>query len=114
MMKLICINCPFGCEINVEEKGDELLISGNNCKAGEKYARNEVTCPKRMITSSAYVYGNKRVSCKSREAIDKKLIFSVMEEIHKLRLNAPIRINDVLIKNVLNSGVDIIATKNID
>lgn len=113
-MKLICINCPMGCEIDVSKKGEEVFVSGNSCKAGEKYALNEISAPKRIITSTAYVDNGKRVSCKSSSAIDKKLIFSVMEEIHHLRLKAPIRINDVLIQNVLNTGVNIIATRNID
>ena len=113
-MELICINCPMGCLIDVQKENDELIITGNNCKAGENYARNEISAPKRTITSTCYINSGKRVSCKTNKPIDKKIMLDVMKEIHKLKLDPPIRINDVLIKNVLNTDVDIVATKNID
>lgn len=111
-MELICINCPIGCTITVEKKGNDLSISGNSCPRGEKYARDEVLHPKRMITSTIYVSNGERVSCKTREAVDKDRIFEVMDAIKKARINKPVHIGDVLIEDV--AGTDIIATKNVE
>ena len=42
-----------------------------------------------------------------------KPIKDVLEEIKKLRLQAPIEIGTVLIENILGTGVNIIATKTV-
>ena len=49
--------------------------------------------------------------CKTSGPIPKEKIFLVMTEINKLNVDLPIKMNQVLIKNVLSLGVDIIATK---
>ncbi len=66
------------------------------------------------MTSTINVINGDRVSCKTKEAISKSKIFDCMEAIRKAKVSAPIKIGDVLIKNVANTGVDVIATKNID
>lgn len=106
-----CIVCPKGCKIKV--KGDE--ITGYTCLRGLNYVKQEITLPKRTITSTVKV-SNRDIMCpcKTSGDIDKKLIFDVMKEINKAKINAPIKINDVIIKNVLNTNIDILSTKNID
>ena len=113
MKELICITCPRGCHLSVD---DNLNVTGNMCPRGAMYAKAELTHPVRMVTSSVYVDSKTevRLPVKTKEPIPKELIFDVMEEIYKVRVKAPIKIGDVVIKNVLGSGVDIIATKNID
>lgn len=116
MREMICICCPLGCHLVVDDKDlNDIKVTGNTCLRGVKYAKDEVTCPKRVITSLVKVKEGDLpvVCCKSKESIDKKLIFEVLDEIKKVEVTAPIHIGDVLIKNVLNTGVDIIATKEI-
>ena len=51
--ELICIGCPMGCPLTVQlEDGEILSITGQTCKRGEVYARNEVTNPTRIVTST--------------------------------------------------------------
>ena len=111
---LICINCPRGCNLEIDTK--TLEVKGNFCPRGIEYAKNEITLPKRTITSTILVSNgiDKLVSCKTNKQIDKDKIFLVMKEINSTIVNAPIKIGDVLIKNILNTGVDIIATKNVE
>lgn len=114
--EMICIGCPLGCNLNVKIDGEDIIVTGNTCPNGEKYAKEEVTNPKRIVTSTIKVLNNKtsRVSCKTDKAIDKNKIFACMEEIKSASALAPIKIGDILIKNVADSDVNIIATKNID
>ena len=107
----ICIVCPKGCHIHVDNEN----ITGNSCPRGKAYVIQELTNPTRMITSSFKVInGEVNVCpCKTSQAISKDLMFKVMEEINKLRVEAPIAYHQVLIKNIFGSGVDIIATKEI-
>ena len=113
MKELICITCPRGCHLLVD---DDLNVTGNTCPRGVIYAKAELTHPVRMVTSTVVV--DSKVECrlpvKTKDPIPKELIFEVMEEINKVVVKAPIKIGDVVIKNVLNTGVDVVATKNID
>lgn len=111
MKDLICITCPRGCHIHID---DDLHVTGNTCPRGEAYAISEVTHPKRMITSTVKVDGVvDRVSVKTREAVDKELIFNVMKEINKVSLHAPLHRGDVAIENVCGTHVDVIVTKDV-
>ena len=113
MKELICITCPRGCRLSVD---DELNVTGNFCPRGAAYAKAELIHPVRMVTSSVNVVSEveARLPVKTKEPIPKELIFKVMEEISKTIVHAPIYIGDVVIKDVLGTGVDIIATKNIE
>lgn len=107
----VCICCPRGCLLEVEDG----LVKGNQCLKGKKYGIEESSCPKRIITTLIRINNREdlMVSCKSTEAIEKSLINDVLKEISLMSVPAPIHIGDVLIKNILNTGIDIIATKNI-
>lgn len=112
--ELTCINCPMGCRITVNMDGNEVVsVSGNTCKRGEIYARNEVTAPVRTVTTTMCVEGGSvdRVSCKTKEPVPKDKIFDVMSEINKACCKAPINIGDVLIEDVAGTGIAVVATK---
>lgn len=114
---LTCIGCPKGCELTVEIDNDEIIaVSGNTCPKGEKYARSEFTNPKRIVTSIVKVEGGNIAvaAVKTREAIPKNKISECMDEIRKITVKAPVNISDIIVKNVADTGVDVIATKKID
>lgn len=116
MKEMICINCPMGCHLTVDDSNiNDIKVTGNTCPRGAVYARNEVTCPKRMVTASVKVVGGNiaMVSAKTKEAIPKELIFDCLNELKTVTLTAPVSIGDVIISNVCGCGVDVIATKNI-
>ena len=114
MRELICINCPLGCHLSVDDKDvANVKVTGNTCPRGVTYAVSEVTSPKRMVTSSVPVVGSKvlRVSVKISAPIPKNRIFDCLQEIKKLRPTAPVAIGDVLLSNVCDTDVNIIATR---
>lgn len=116
MREFVCICCPMGCHLVVDDSDKEnIKVSGNTCPRGKNYGINEVTAPKRMVTSSIKVKNGKDdvVSVKTKEAIPKELIFDVLNELKGLEVNAPVSIGDVIIKNVLNTGIDIVASRNV-
>lgn len=110
---LICIGCPNGCLVTVDKNPDgSLSITGNTCKKGEEYARNEMTAPKRTVTSIVRVSGGKNpvVSVKTKEEIPKEKIAACMEEINRTALKAPVSLGQIVIADVAGTGVDIVAT----
>ena len=114
--ELTCIGCPMGCLVTVEmENGEILNITGNTCKIGDTYARKEVTNPTRIVTSTVMIGGSDktRLPVKTASDIPKSAIFDVMEVINHAQAKAPVKIGDVIIKDVAGTGVDVIATRNI-
>ena len=119
-VNLTCIGCPLGCQIEVmmDEDGEILLVTGNTCPRGDKYARKEVTAPTRIVTSSVRVYGSKTgermVPLKTASDIPKGKIMDVIRDLRGVSVPCPVRIGDVLFRDVAGTGVDMIATKNVD
>lgn len=115
--KLICINCPMGCALTVMmNEGEVVSVSGNTCKRGAVYARKEVTNPTRIVTTTVRVNGGNQamVSVKTREDIPKEKIMDCIKALKEVVVDAPVRIGDIVLGNVAGTGVDIVATKNVN
>ena len=111
---LTCVACPLGCSITVEldDAGNILSVTGNTCKRGDAYARTEMTNPTRSLTSTVKVEGGAHpvVPVKSAAPVPKSMLFDCMKEINQITLQAPVKIGQVVIKNILGTGVDIVTT----
>ena len=107
----ICIICPKGCHIVVD--GDN--ISGYTCLRGLNYVKQESIDPRRTLTTTVKVNDKNIRVCpvKSSDTLPKDKLFASMEEINKISVDLPIKLHQVVIKNILNTGVDIITTKEI-
>ena len=115
--RLTCIGCPMGCPLTVKmEHGEVVSVTGNTCKRGDIYARKEVTNPTRIVTSTVRVTGGSEamVSVKTKEDIPKGKIFDCVKALKNVEVAAPVHIGDVLVKDVAGTGVDVIATKNVE
>ena len=114
---LTCIGCPLGCQITVTmENGEVTDVKGNTCPRGDKYAREEVTNPTRVVTSIVKVEGGNlaAVSVKTKDVIPKGKIFECVKALKTVEVPAPVHIGDVLVEDVAGTGVDIVATKNVE
>lgn len=113
---LVCIVCPRGCRLTlVEDKENEkgYAVEGNICKRGVDYAIKEVTNPTRVITTTVVIENAllNRLPVKTLGEVPKGKIFECMEEINNARVSAPIKVGDVIIKDICNTGVDIVSSK---
>ena len=115
--ELTCICCPLGCQITVGlENGEVVSVTGNTCMRGDDYARKEVTSPTRIVTSTVKVTGGKSsvISVKTKSDIPKEKIFECVKVLKEVEVQAPIAIGDVVLSNVAGTGVDIVATKDVE
>ena len=114
-MEITCINYPVGCRLNVTlENGQVVSVTGNTCKRGETYARQECVDPQRMVTAVIPVAGSAMpLSVKTRTPIPKKLIDDCMKALSEVQIAAPVAAGSVVLANVCGTGVDIIATKSV-
>jgi CxxC motif-containing protein len=113
---LICIGCPLGCAITVEMDGTKIIsVQGNTCPRGDAYARKEVTAPTRIVTSSVHVKGgiNAMVNVKTASDVPKDKIFDCIEALRGVEVTAPVCIGDVIVPNAADTGVDIVAARNV-
>ena len=114
--ELICIGCPLGCNLTVEMDGGQVVsVNGNTCKRGDDYARKELTDPRRIVTSTVPVAGGNLpvVSVKTASDIPKGKILECLCALKGVTLTPPVQIGDVIVENVADTGVDVIATKSI-
>jgi len=113
---ITCVVCPIGCKILVKIDGTRLeIVEGNKCKKGIEYVKNEVFNPRRMLTTSVLVNGGEwpLVSVKSSEPVPKEKLFSILKEIKRLVVNAPVKSGQIIIKNTANTDINIVATKTV-
>ncbi len=111
-MELICIVCPKGCHMTVDENGK---VSGNTCKKGEAFAIAEKTCPMRTVCSTVATTFKYLPVLPVRTAgeIPKAKIPELMKLVNTVKVSKKVKRGDVILKNVLDCGVDLIATESI-
>ncbi|MGG5315003.1 DUF1667 domain-containing protein [Enterococcus sp. AZ072] len=111
MKPFICIMCPKGCHLAVDEEND-YQVTGHSCNKGVKYGKAEATNPIRVVTSTVVVRnGNShRCSVKTLDGIPKESVREAMTILNQVRLQAPVEIGDIVLENLLNTGIDVVAT----
>lgn len=112
---ITCIECPQGCQLEVDiENGYVVKVTGQKCKKGEGYARQEIENPMRVLTSVVLTQGleMKMVPVKTSQAIPKAKLLPAMEAVKIIRLKNPVKVGAVIEKNLLGLGVDLISTRD--
>lgn len=115
MKELICIVCPRGCHLRVDET-QNYAVTGNNCPRGAEYGRNELTHPTRMLTSTVRITGaaHRRCPVKTEQPVPKEALFAIMDELNGVTLTAPVRYGQEVLANAAGTGVRVIATRAMD
>ena len=116
--EMICILCPLGCKMQVSEKPDqpgELSVRGVQCKKGKEYAYGEFKNPTRTLTSTVVIHNAPlpRLPVRTSKPLPKGMVFEAMDEINKIELEGPVQMGDVIIKGLLGTDIDIIATRSL-
>lgn len=111
--ELTCIVCPKGCRLRVELDGKKVIsVEGYTCKRGLAYAETECTAPMRTLTTTAPVEGGGVVPVKTDKPIPKELLFECMQAVNAACVPADARIGDIVIENVLGTGVNVVTTRD--
>lgn len=114
-VELTCITCPMGCQLTATvEDGTVTYVTGNTCPRGAQYAREELTTPMRMLTGT--------VKCKrgrlpllpvvSAAKLPKTGIIAAAAALRSVKVTAPVKAGDVIVKNIMGFGVDIVAARD--
>lgn len=114
--ELICIVCPNGCHLTIDDNGGNITVTGNKCPRGKKFAEVEMTAPTRSVTSTVRtVYSQMPVvPVRTNGEISKDKIFELMRVINSLTADRLYRAGEVIYPNALNTGVDVIVTADMN
>lgn len=115
--EIICTVCPTGCRITVEGEGADISsINGYTCKRGIQYATDEFILPKRILTCSVALEGAGRAVLPVRSAapLPRESVFDCMKVIKETCVAAPVKVGDVIVKDILGLGVDIVSSMSIE
>lgn len=123
MLQFNCTTCPSECLLTVEVERDAndtvaavRSVTGNSCPRGDKFAHQELTCPMRVLTTTVAVSGGDEVllPVRTAEAIPLELHAQVMTLIRSLVVNAPIHMGDVILPNLLDTNINLVASMDIE
>lgn len=122
-LRFNCTTCPSECLLAVEVERDAdghvaevRRVTGNSCPRGDKFAHQELTCPMRVLTTTVAVSGGDEalLPVRTAEAIPLALHAQAMDLIRDVVVEAPIRMGDVVLKDLLNTNINLIASMDID
>lgn len=113
---LICITCPKGCSLELSVDGTTLIKAKGGCKRGHEYAERELKDPRRMVATTVRIQNalHPLLPVYTSAAFPKGRIPELVAELRKASVNAPVRMGQVLIKDVLGSGIDVLASRSAD
>ena len=114
MKELICIVCPKGCHLRVDEDNG-YAVTGNGCPRGAEYGKIELTHPTRVVTSTVKCQGAAHPRCpvKTDAPIPKSLIMQAVRCLDGVELTAPIHTGDIVVPDVCGTGVSFVATRDL-
>ncbi len=119
--QMTCIICPMGCsmEVRIEHDGLEkrvLSVRDNGCPRGEQYAFKEVRHPTRTLTTTVAVKNGEAplVPVKTSAEIPKQFLFSAMEILRRIVVDAPVSCGQIIIKDLLGTSVAVTACADVE
>lgn len=114
-MNMICIVCPKGCALSATKTNQGVVVEGNDCPRGEAFAKEELLAPKRTLTTTVKTSDDRIfLPVRTDGEIPKSMIFAAMEILTQVKVALPIQCGQVILKNILNTGVDVIATQSLE
>lgn len=114
MKELVCIVCPKGCRLHVDDENG-FTVTGNSCPRGAEYGKNEIQNPTRVLTSTVRLSGGayRRCPVKTEKAVPKGKLLDIMKELNHVEVASPVSIGQVVLTNVAGTGVNVVVTKSL-
>jgi CxxC motif-containing protein len=110
----VCVVCPIGCEIDVVHDGGKIIsMEGNKCEKSEEFVRQELIEPMRILTTTVRIEGSKWpvVPVRTDKAVPKRLFPRIMRQLRRIKLQAPVNMLDVVVRDIAGAGANVITTR---
>jgi CxxC motif-containing protein len=112
----VCVVCPIGCEIDVVHDGSKIIsMEGNKCEKSEEFVSQELIEPMRILTTTVRIQGSRWpvIPVRTDKAVPNRLFPRIMKQLIRVKLQAPVSMLDVVVRDVLRTGANIIATRTV-
>lgn len=112
----VCVVCPVGCEIDVVHDGNKIIsMEGNKCEKSEEFVTQELIEPMRILTTTVRIEGSRWpvVPVRTDKSVPKRLFPRIMRQLRRVKLQAPVNMLDVVVKDVLRTGANVISTRTV-
>ena len=112
--KIICVACPKGCRLRINQVGETFVVSDQGCKRGEQYAAQEMTDPRRMVASTVRMQNGSHslLPVYTSAPIPKGKINLLLEELRQMTLSTPVKMGQAVLKDVFATGIDVLASRD--
>ena len=110
----VCVVCPIGCEIDVVHDGSKIIsMEGSKCEKSEEFVSQELIEPMRILTTTVRIQGTRWpvIPVRTDKAVPKRLFPRIMRQLRRIKLQTPVNMLDVVVKDVLRTGANIVATR---
>jgi CxxC motif-containing protein len=114
--EIYCVTCPKGCKLTINLEDGQIVDVIHGCKRGHDYAHEELTHPKRMVATSVQVTGGVHplLAVYTSQPVAKSLIHPLLAYLRDVHVQAPVKMGQVIVENVLDSGVNVLASRSVD
>jgi CxxC motif-containing protein len=110
----VCVVCPIGCEIDVVHEGSTIVsMEGNKCEKSVEFVSQELIEPMRILTTTVRIQGSRWtvVPVRTDRAVPRRLFPRIMKRLGLVELQAPVNMLDVVLRDILHTGANIVATR---
>ena len=110
----VCVVCPIGCEIDVIHDGSKIMsMEGNKCEKSQEFVTQELIEPMRILTTTVRIQGSRWavIPVRTDKAVPKRLFPRIMRQLRRIKLQAPVSMLDVVVRDVLDTGANIVTTR---
>lgn len=112
MKEINCTECANHCLLQVEQVGDEIIVTGNRCPRGLKSGREEFLGER--VTVTGFVRrtdGGEKVPVKTSSPVPKGMVYKVTLALKRLSAESPVEPGQVICENICGTGADVIVNK---
>jgi CxxC motif-containing protein len=110
----VCVVCPIGCEIDVVHDGSKIIsMEGNRCEKSEEFVSQELIEPMRILTTTVRVQGSRLsvIPVRTDKVVPKRLFPHIMKQLRHIKLQAPVSMLDVVVRDIAGTGASVIVTR---
>ena len=114
--EIICVACPKGCRLEARRENGEILVTNEGCKRGREYAVSEITDPRRMVATTVRVEKGSHplLPVYTASPFPKDRITELLNTLRQVKIKSPVSVNQVVLADALGTGIDIIASRDLD
>ena len=111
--EIVCIVCPQGCLLCVDEENGDIQVTGNICEKGITFAEKEILDPERTLTTTVKLSAGGLLPVRSSAPVKKHEMKSLVTQLKSVTVTPPVTIGQMIATGLGENTVDIIATDNI-